>query len=84
MRDKRSLISASEVGDYIFCARAWRLSSEGHEATALQGARDAGTEWHHEHGRTVANERRLRVTAKVLLVAGLFLSLLLLLYTVLR
>jgi hypothetical protein len=84
MRDKQSLISASEVGDYIFCARAWRLSSEGHEATALQAAREAGTAWHYEHGRTVASERRLRIAAKVLLVAALFLSLLLLIYTVLR
>lgn len=84
MRDKRSLISASEVGDYIFCARAWRLSSEGHEATLLQTARDAGIKWHREYGITVVNERRLRIAAKALLLAALFLSLLLLLYTVLR
>jgi hypothetical protein len=84
MRDKRSLISASEVENYVFCARAWRFRAQGHEATALKAARDAGIEWHHEYGRTVANERRLRIAAKALLVTALFLCLLLLLYMVLR
>jgi len=83
MRDKRSLISASEVGEYVFCAHAWRLRAEGHEAAALQAARDAGTEWHYEHGRTVASERRLRILAMISVVAAVFFSLLLL-YLVLR
>ncbi len=65
-------------------ARAWRLRAEGHEATALQAARDAGTEGHQEHGRTVANEQRLRSVAVIFVVTALFFSLLLLLYLVLR
>ena len=84
MRDYRSLISASEVGDYVFCARAWRLRAEGHEATALQAARDAGTEWHREHGSAVANEGRLHTAAMISVVTAALLSLLLLLYLVLR
>lgn len=84
MRDKRSLISASEVGDYVFCALAWRLRAEGHEATALQAARDAGTEWHREHGRTVANERRLRTAAVIFVAMAIFFGLILVLYLVLR
>lgn len=84
MKEKHSLISASEVGDYLFCALAWRLRAEGHTAASLQAARDAGTAWHQEHGRSVAHARRLRAAAMVLLLAALFFALLLLLYVVLR
>ena len=84
MRENGSLISASEVGDYVFCARAWWLRASGHEATRLQAARDAGTEWHLAHGRTVASGRRLRLAASILMLTALLCGLLLLLYLVLR
>lgn len=84
MKDRRSLISASEVGDYLFCALAWRLRAEGYEATASRAARDAGSEWHRRYGRAVSNERRLRVTAIILTIAAVLLSLLLLLCLVAR
>lgn len=78
------MLSASEVGDYVFCARAWWLRAQGHEATRLQAARDAGTEWHLAHGRTVASARRLRLAATILLLTAALCALLLLLYLVLR
>jgi hypothetical protein len=63
MSDRRKLIKASEIGEYVFCARAWRLRVEGHEPTSGHGARDAGTKWHLGHGRTIRRARRLRLIA---------------------
>jgi hypothetical protein len=84
MRDKRTLISASEVGDYVFCSLAWRMRAEGHEATKLQAARDAGIEWHHKHGRDVRRSRQARIVAMVITALAIFLALLLILHLVLR
>ena len=83
MRNNRSLISASEVGDYVFCALAWRLRAEGHETDALQAAQEAGTQWHHDHGIVVRRARKLRVAAVVLFTAAILLTLLIL-YLALR
>jgi CRISPR/Cas system-associated exonuclease Cas4 (RecB family) len=54
------LIRASEVGEYVYCARAWWLRREGAEQTRGHEARAAGTAWHLEHGRGVTAARRLR------------------------
>lgn len=54
------MIRASEVGEYVYCARAWRLRREGVEQTRGHAARAAGTAWHAEHGREVAAAARLR------------------------
>lgn len=63
MRDKQKLIKASEIGEYVFCARAWRLRMDGYEPTSGHQARRAGTEWHLKHGRTLRRARRLRLIA---------------------
>ena len=60
MSDRRNYIRASEVGEYVFCARAWRLRQEGYEPTLGQHAREAGTRWHRRHGRGVRRARRLQ------------------------
>lgn len=82
--DDRSFISASEVGDYLFCALAWRMRAEGYEATASQPAREAGTRWHREHGQGVTRARRLRRVALFFLIAALLLGLLLVLHLTMR
>jgi type IV secretory pathway TrbF-like protein len=63
MSDRRKLIKASEIGEYVFCARAWRLRLDGHAPTSGHKARQAGTEWHLRHGRTLRRARRLRLFA---------------------
>jgi hypothetical protein len=63
MNDKRKLIKASGIGEYVFCARAWRLRIDGYEPTLGHGARQAGTEWHLKHGRTNRQARRLHRVA---------------------
>ncbi|HEX8921302.1 MAG TPA: hypothetical protein VF766_07470 [Pyrinomonadaceae bacterium] len=60
MNDRRKLIKASEIGEYVFCARAWRLRLDGYEPTSGHQARRAGTEWHNRHGRALRQARRLK------------------------
>ncbi len=84
MRNKSELISASEVGDYVFCALAWRLRAEGHEPTSLRAAQQAGIEWHRDHGRGVERSRRLRTVALIFTALAMLLGLLLMLYLVMH
>lgn len=62
MRDGQKLIKASEVGEYVFCARAWRMRLDGHEPSN-RAAMEAGTRWHRGHGRSVSRAGRLRKLA---------------------
>ena len=68
MSGRGKLIRASEVGEYVYCARAWWLRREGVEQTRGHEARAAGTAWHTEHGRDVTAAARLR---KLSAAAGL-------------
>jgi hypothetical protein len=63
MSDRRKLIKASELGEYVFCARAWRVRVDGHEPTSGHQRRAAGTEWHLGHGRSIRRAERLRLVA---------------------
>jgi hypothetical protein len=73
---QRKLIRASEIGEYAFCARAWRLRVEGVEAGRTAGAaRAAGTAWHLKHGRGVERARRLRGVATLATVLAALLAL---------
>jgi len=63
MSDGGKPIRASEVGEYVFCARAWRLRLDGYEPTSGRRAREAGTAWHLRHGKAVRRARRLRLIA---------------------
>jgi CRISPR/Cas system-associated exonuclease Cas4 (RecB family) len=57
---REKLIRASEVGEYVYCARAWWLRRGGVEPSRGREARAAGTAWHAEHGRGVTAAARLR------------------------
>ncbi len=63
-------IRASEVGSYLFCARAWAYRQQGIESTN-QAEMTAGTELHSQHGRTVMASGLTRVIAIVLLLVAL-------------
>jgi CRISPR/Cas system-associated exonuclease Cas4 (RecB family) len=60
MSYRQKFIRASEIGEYIFCARAWRLRIDGHAPTSGNKAREAGERWHRKHGEAVLQVRRLR------------------------
>lgn len=68
---------ASEVGQYVYCARAWWLSS-------VQGVRPINVEelqngqvMHRRHGQQVVAYHRLRGLGYLLLLAALLLSVIL-------
>jgi len=63
-------IRASEVGSYLFCARAWWYHQQGIESTN-QAEMTAGTELHRQHGRTVIASGLTRTLAVILLLVAL-------------
>lgn len=68
------LIRASEVGEYVYCARAWRLRKDGFEPTASGARFEAGRLWHAEHGEGVRRARHLRALAAASLLLALLLA----------
>ena len=75
-RQQLPIIRASEMGEYVYCARAWwlrrvaGLEPDGHER------REHGTALHHRHGRAVAGSHVLLVFAGLLALLALALMLL--------
>jgi CRISPR/Cas system-associated exonuclease Cas4 (RecB family) len=65
-------IRASEVGSYLYCARAWWYAQKGVES-ANQAEMTAGTELHHTHGRQVLTSTLTRALALILLLVALVL-----------
>jgi CRISPR/Cas system-associated exonuclease Cas4 (RecB family) len=63
-------IRASEVGSYLFCARAWWYHQQGLEP-ANQAEMIAGTELHRKHGRQVIAAGLTRILAVILLLLAL-------------
>ena len=75
MAERRKLIRASEIGEYVFCARAWWLRTQGVEAGGWSEARERGAAWHREHGRGVKSARRMRRLAASATVLAALLAL---------
>jgi hypothetical protein len=66
------VIRASEVGQYVYCARAWWLGSVRGLPSSRQGEMAAGEMAHRRHGREVRTSLFLnRLAYGVLLVAVL-------------
>ena len=65
-------IRASDVGSYLYCARAWWYHREGIESTN-QAEMTTGTELHHRHGRQVLASCLTRALALILLLVALVL-----------
>ncbi len=61
---------ASEIGAYLFCARAWWLRLQGLESEN-QAELSAGTDIHRRHGRQVLAADITRTLALILLLAAL-------------
>lgn len=64
-------IRASEIGTFLYCARAWWYQRTG-APSANQHALEAGSRYHQQHGKTVARASLTARTGAVLL-AGLVL-----------
>ncbi|HRF49783.1 MAG TPA: hypothetical protein PLC98_19290 [Anaerolineales bacterium] len=68
---RRALIRASEIGTYIFCARAWWLQRvEGLEPGNV-AQRLAGEAYHASHGRRIWAATQLRRLAWALIVVAI-------------
>ncbi len=65
-------IRASEIGSYLFCARAWWYQQQGVESSN-QAELTSGTELHRQHGRRVIASGLTRLLAVILLLAALVL-----------
>ena len=62
-------LRASEIGEYLYCGRAWGYRRAGYESQNIEQLK-AGTSLHQEHGREVMAAGCLRTVGYVLLLAG--------------
>ena len=80
MGGRGKLTRASELGEYVYCARAWRLRRDGARPDAAGRERlDAGTRWHLEHGAGVRRAQLLRRLASACLLLAVVVATLLIL-----
>ena len=79
LQGRGKYIRASEVAEYVYCARAWRFRVDGFDPAAGGEQLAAGEAWHRAHGREVVRARRMRLVAHVAFVLALLVGLLLLL-----
>lgn len=64
---RRRVIRASEIGEYLYCRRAWWLKAvKGHKSANVRELR-AGTQMHQRHGLQVWSARLMQGAAVVLL-----------------
>jgi hypothetical protein len=63
-------IRASEIGSYLYCARAWWYQRQGLQSSN-QAELTGGTKLHQQHGRIVLAAGLLRGLALLLLLAAL-------------
>lgn len=64
------ILRASEVGQYVYCARAWWLGQVKGYRPTNEAAMQQGSQQHEAHGRAVAGYHRLRQVGWVLLAVG--------------
>jgi hypothetical protein len=77
--DRSSLITAAEIGDFVYCAKAWYLKRCGDEARGE--LLDDGIEFHRKHGAGVSLANRLERAAKLLFLTALILLLILIIFS---
>lgn len=63
------VLRASEIGEYVFCRRAWWYAGQGLPSLNRQ-AQTSGTRWHQRHGRQVVQMGCLRLLGYASLLAG--------------
>jgi hypothetical protein len=69
--DRRLIIDASEVGEFVYCAKSWYLKRCGE---VPQGSQlKEGVVFHERHAATVSRAARLRKAGKWLALIGFFL-----------
>jgi CRISPR/Cas system-associated exonuclease Cas4 (RecB family) len=74
-KERLPVIRASEIGEYVYCTRAWWLRRVAGLEPAGRERRELGTTLHRRHGRAVAGSRSLLFVALVLVVVAIALML---------
>jgi hypothetical protein len=69
-----SIIRASEIGQFVFCQRAWWLGAVQGYRPVNDAVLAAGTQAHARHGRSVAASQRWQQVGYVLLILGVLLG----------
>jgi hypothetical protein len=64
------IIRSSDIGNYLYCRRAWWYRKQGYETTN-QSIMDSGTALHRRHGRKVLLAGLLRVLGMLLILLAL-------------
>lgn len=67
--NRRPVITASEIGEFVYCAKAWQLKRAGVEADSPALAE--GTAFHTNHGAGVSQAARLQRLARMILLLAL-------------
>ena len=75
-RERLPIIRASEVGEYVYCARAWWLRRVAGLEPAGRERRERGSALHRRHGRAVAGSRMLVLLGAALALAAVLLMML--------
>lgn len=70
------LIRASEIGEFVYCHRAWWLKRVEGIASRSVRQLERGTTFHESHERQVRTAGRLQTSALFLIIVGVMLLLL--------
>jgi hypothetical protein len=78
-RYRDPVITASEIGAFVYCAKAWYLQRCGNEAQSE--FLEEGAAFHQKHGAGVSLARRLDRIGRLLVLTALMLLLLLIVFS---
>ena len=67
MRRDRRFISASEIGTWCYCKKAWYLSQSGHQSSFTE-ERSAGIRYHKAHNRRLRVAHRKQTVASIIML----------------
>ena len=63
-------ISASEIGTFLYCSRAWWYQHQGIESSNIQELAN-GSKLHHQHSRAVATSGLMKLAAYGMILAAI-------------
>ena len=67
MRRHNHFITASEIGTWCFCSKAWHLQYLGHRST-LTKEQITGTQFHQTHLQSLRGAHRQRAIARIVML----------------